>query len=252
VIGATMKFHKCPTWATNSVVTLLLALLAFSGRYGVAEKVGLAFGACQILLFITMFMATPVGSEVGQGFSEFPLHHFFGDRSKEFETLIMSNIGAVIMPWMLAYQQSAICDKGLIEDPVEHLYIERADTFIGSLLTQGVMAAMLVTVGAVRKELGVRSVETVDDLLGMFTHILGSEVVAKWFLTFSIVGACMVAAIVQTLCASYAFQEAMAPRSKPTQRNDEGVSFSSSTSLLTSSPGNHCSTSSTLVSASAP
>lgn len=223
VIAATMAFFHIPEWATCSVITVVLSLLAFSGKYEVAEKVGLTFGACQILLFITMFMAKPVGSEVVHGFSEIDLH------DKEFVKLITANIGAVIMPWMLAYQQSALCDKGLIEDPIEHLYIERADTFIGSFLTQGVMAAMLVTVGAMRKQLGIAKVESVDDLLVMFTAILGSETGAKWFLCFSIVGACMVAAIVQTLCASYVFQEAMAPASEPSQRNDDGISLHSST-----------------------
>merc|ERR1719410_3050892 len=114
-----------------------------------------------------MVMAAPQANEVMRDAVSFPL----GER--DFVKLVTSNIGAVIMPWMLAYQQSAICDKGLSEGGAEHLKIERIDTFVGSFLTQGVMAAMLVTVGAAIQP--GKKVETVDDLLTIFARVLGSE-----------------------------------------------------------------------------
>jgi len=85
------------------------------------------------------------------------------------------------------------------------LLIERIDTFVGSFLTQGVMASMLVTVGAAIQP--GEKVESVDDLLTIFARVLGSENGARWLLTFAIVGACVVAAIVQTLTASWVLEE---------------------------------------------
>jgi len=200
VIGNTMAFWGWPVWVTSTGVTVILLSLAITGSYSVAEKVGLAMGACQVLFFFTLVAAKPKGDEVADGLISFPLGE------EEFVKLVTANIGAVIMPWMLAYQQSAICEKGQDENRVEHLWIERIDTAVGSVVTQAVMAAMLMTVAAAK---WTGPIDTVHDLLTIFTHILGSETAARWILTFAVVGACMVAAIVQTLCAAWVFEEAV-------------------------------------------
>ena len=59
--------------------------------------------------------------------------------------LVAANIGAVIMPWMIFYQQSAIADKKLT---AEHYGAARWDTAIGAVVTQLVMAAVLVAAAA--------------------------------------------------------------------------------------------------------
>merc|ERR550514_1615602 len=94
-------------------------------------------------------MNSPNGSEMWKDLWSFPLEE------PGFLKLVTANIGAVIMPWMLAYQQSALCEKGLAEDHDEgDILIERIDTGLGSFLTQGVMAAMLITVAASPKYSG--------------------------------------------------------------------------------------------------
>jgi len=52
-------------------------------------------------------MAHPSLRAIGQGLGHVPL----GDRSYVF--LLAANVGAVIMPWMVFYQQGAVLDKGL-------------------------------------------------------------------------------------------------------------------------------------------
>lgn len=204
IIGQTMLFWDVPIWVTNTVVTATLLALACSGSYSVAETVGLAAGACQIAFFATVVIASQAeGQDEAAviGLESFPLER------PSFVKLVTANIGAVIMPWMLAYQQSAICNKGLGVDSKNHLYLERIDTAVGSVLTQGVMAAVLVTVAASMKPGD--SVNSVWDLLTIFTNLLGSEAKARWLLSFAVVGACMVAAIVQTLCAAWVVEEVM-------------------------------------------
>ena len=71
------------------------------------------------------------------------------------------------MPWMVFYQQSAVVDKGLT---VDHLRHSRIDTAIGSVVTQLVMIAMLVTTAATlwaNKEGGVdlNTVEQISDAI---------------------------------------------------------------------------------------
>jgi len=204
VFGQTIQVcWNVPVIITNTLFTLCLIFLAATGSYSVAEKVGLAMGVLQVFFFVTMFMSKPKGEEIWNDLWSFPLNE------PSFVELVTANIGAVIMPWMLAYQQSALCQKGLAhEHGSDHLTIERIDTAVGSLLTQGVMAAMLVTVAALPKYSG-QDIGGIDKLLQIFTDVMGGEVQAKILLTFAVCGACTVAAIVVTLCGAWALEEAM-------------------------------------------
>jgi Mn2+/Fe2+ NRAMP family transporter len=56
-----------------------------------------------------------------------------------------ATVGAVIMPWMIFYQQGAMTGKGL--KPVA-LGQARLDTFAGSVLTQGIMISVIVAMAA--------------------------------------------------------------------------------------------------------
>lgn len=192
-----------PLAITNTFFMLALILLALSGSYSLAEKVGLAAGFLQVFFFATIFLAHPKAEEIVHDLGQFPLGN------ADFVKLVTANIGAVIMPWMLAYQQSALCEKGLTDHHgPDHLLIERIDTFIGSLLTQGVMAAVLITVAAAPQFTG-QDIQTVDQLVVIFAWVMGGELRAKWALTFAICGACTVAAIVVSNCGAWALEEAM-------------------------------------------
>merc|ERR1719189_1880462 len=110
-------------------------------------------------------MSKPSGKEIWSDLFSFPL----GEPG--FVKLVTANIGAVIMPWMLAYQQSALCEKGLAgENGAEHLLLERIDTAVGSVLTQGVMAAMLITTAASPAFHG-KEISDVQSLLQIFTNV---------------------------------------------------------------------------------
>merc|ERR1719262_1700517 len=93
------------------------------------------------LTFLTgvMFMIGPDWSEVWAGLWTF----HWGEQ--DWEMLVAGNVGAVIMPWMLYYQQSAICTRKI---KVKDMKYERVDTLIGSILAQTVMLSMVIAMGA--------------------------------------------------------------------------------------------------------
>lgn len=192
-----------PLWISSTAFALALVLLALTGSYAVAEKVGLIMGILQVLFFAIIFANHRSGSEIWDDLWTFPLTN--GNYIK----LVTANIGAVIMPWMLDYQQSALCEKGIAgETDADAFLLERIDTGVGSVLTQGVMSAMLMTVAASKMYVG-QDIETVDQLLVIFTETMHGALRAKIALTFAICGACIVAAIVVSLCGSWALEEAM-------------------------------------------
>ena len=59
--------------------------------------------------------------------------------------LVAANIGAVIMPWMVFYQQSSVVEKKLL---LNDLPAARLDTAFGAAVTQIIMAAVLIATAA--------------------------------------------------------------------------------------------------------
>ena len=116
-----------------------MLLIVLTGSYRRVERAAIAVGLFEFAFFGVAWAAHPDGATiVAQSFS-IP----FAD--KGYLYLVAANIGAVIMPWMVFYQQSAVADKKL---GPEHIGAARLDTAIGAVVTQLVMAAVLVAAAA--------------------------------------------------------------------------------------------------------
>jgi len=66
--------------------------------------------------------------------------------SGELIFFVLANVGTTITPWQIAFQQSAVVDKGL---DVHDIKFGKLDTFFGSLMTCLVAAFIIITTGAV-------------------------------------------------------------------------------------------------------
>merc|ERR1719258_1011404 len=160
-IASAMKIFGVPSNLTAFVTCMGMLALACSGSYAKAEKIGLIVGSIQVVFFVLMFAARPSFMEMLEDSVKFPINN--GD----FGNLVTANIGAVIMPWMLAYQQSACA---LERNSVDELQNHRFETKIGSFITQGVMSAVLVMAAAV----GATEIDSVEDLAQLCRKICGS------------------------------------------------------------------------------
>jgi len=108
------------------------------------------------------------------------------------------------MPWMIFYQQSAIADKRLRP---EHYAAARWDTAVGAVVTQLVMAAVLIACAAtIGRQHPDASLATVGDMAQALTPFLGT---AMGNLVFGagVLGAGMVAAIVCSLAFAWGLGE---------------------------------------------
>jgi Mn2+/Fe2+ NRAMP family transporter len=123
-----------------------------------------------------------------------------GDRS--YLLLIASNIGAVIMPWMIFYQQSAVVDKGL---KLPDLNFARLDTAIGAVATQIIMIAVIVTTAAT---LYVHHISVTDAAHAALALIPLSGKFAGIIFGAGLIGASMLGAFVVSLATAWAFGEA--------------------------------------------
>ena len=128
------------------VVGVLLAI-AFTRSYRSVERIAIFVGAFELVFLLVAWLAHPSLREIGAGFVSIPL----GD--PKYLYLASANIGAVIMPWMVFFQQSSIVEKKL--KPAD-IGAERIDTAIGAVVTQIIMAAVLIADGGDARQVGRR------------------------------------------------------------------------------------------------
>jgi Mn2+/Fe2+ NRAMP family transporter len=187
-----------PRLVSLSIATVLLLAVVLTGSYRRVERVAIALGLFELAFFVVAWRAHPQGAELVSGLAHMPLEN------SAYIYLVAANIGAVIMPWMIFYQQSAVADKKL--QPCHYRHAQW-DTAFGSVIAQGVMAAVLIAAAATIGRLHTdASLNTIGDITKMLVPVLGSNV-GRVVFGLGTIGAAMVAAIVVSLASAWGFGE---------------------------------------------
>jgi Mn2+/Fe2+ NRAMP family transporter len=189
------ELYGIPRGMTLPVAAIGLIAVVISGSYRRVERAAIVIGLFEFAFFFVAWAARPDPHALLAGSLDIP----YADRN--FLYLAAANIGSVVLPWMMFYQQSAIADKKL---GPEHYAMARCDTAIGAVITQFVMAAVLIACAATLGN-GV-ALRSVGDMSQALTPFLG---VAMGRLVFGIgvLGAGMVAAIVCSLAFAWGVGE---------------------------------------------
>jgi len=197
IAGVGLLFN-IPTWLSLLITIVFLIVLVWTRCYNSVERVAIAIGAFELIYFYVAFKAQPSGKEMWQGLTAIPIY------SSNFLYLASANIGAVIMPWMIFYQQSAIIDKKLT---TSHLNAARVDTAIGAILTQVIMCAiMIATAATVGKSNPGAPLTSVAQMCSAITPFIGVTT-GKILFALGILGASLVATIVVVLSAAWSIGE---------------------------------------------
>lgn len=197
------RLYGVPGIVSLSLAAGFLILVVWTGSYRRVERVAMLMGAFELAFFWVAAKAHPNPADIASGLAHMPLNN------PAYLYLVAANIGAVIMPWMVFYQQSAIADKGLRPEALRYA---RWDTAIGAVITQLVMAAVLIAAAAT---LGTHSdgapLNTVEQISEALTPYLGADI-GRLFFSVGILGAAMVAAIVVSLAAAWGLGEVVGYR----------------------------------------
>ena len=187
-----------PQPLTVALVVAGLLAVVWTGSYRSVERTALAIGAFELAFLAVAWQARPDGAALVGSLSHVPL----GNPSYLY--LAAANVGAVVMPWMVFYQQSAVVDKGL---RAEHLPAARWDTAIGAVLTQVIMASVLVAAAAtIGQTQPGASLSTIPQIAGALTAVLGTEGGTLLF-ACGVSGAALLAAIVVSLTVAWGLGE---------------------------------------------
>ncbi len=190
-----------PKALSVTVATAFLVGLALTGSYTKVERIGIAVGLAELAFIPAMILTHPDVGEIGRALGSMPLH------DDAYLYLLAANVGAVVMPWMIFYQQGAVVDKGL--RPI-HLKQARRDTAIGSVLTQAIMIVVIIAYGATafKSGQGGEPLNTVGDLTAALAPFIGSTT-AKVTVGAALMGGALVAALVVSLAGSWGLAEVM-------------------------------------------
>ena len=203
-----------PSWVSMPLVVGGLIVMVVTRSYLSVERIALAFGAFELVFLVVAWRAHPQGAAMLAGSLSIPW------RDTQYLYLAAANVGAVIMPWMVFYQQSSVVEKGI---GLADLRAARWDTAIGAVLTQAIMAAVLVAVAAALGINGVgHTLDTVQQIAGAITPVLGQGT-GRLLFALGMSGAALVATIVVALTAARSLGEVLgvqhrldlAPREAP-------------------------------------
>ena len=192
------ELYRLPRLVTLPIAAVALLAVVFTGSYRRVERAAIILGLFELAFFFVAWAAHPDPHALLAGSLDIPY------ANKDYLYLAAANVGAVVMPWMIFYQQSAIADKRLRP---EHYAAARWDTAIGALLTQLIMAAVLIACAAT---IGSRhtdaSLNTVGDMSEALTPFLG-RAMGNLVFGAGVLGAGMVAAIVCSLAFAWGLGE---------------------------------------------
>jgi Mn2+/Fe2+ NRAMP family transporter len=192
------ELYGLSRWITLPLAAGGLLVIVLTGSYRRVERAAICVGLFEFAFFGVAWAAHPDLTAMASEAVQIPISNH------DYMYLVAANIGAVIMPWMVFYQQSAVADKKLRP---EHFAAARWDTAIGALVTQLVMAAVLVAAAATLAPHGAKpDLATVGDLSTALTSYLGVGV-GRLVFGLGIVGAGLVAAIVSSLALAWGLGE---------------------------------------------
>jgi Mn2+/Fe2+ NRAMP family transporter len=214
--GELIKRYFGRGWALLSVSTLAVCcvgalLTEFTGLAAVGQLFGVPVWETMILVvsFLGVFELVFIGiawharpslQELSYGFVHIPWN------SSSYLYLFAGNIGAVIMPWMIFFQQSAVLDKKL---NITHLKAARWDTAIGAIITQIIMMSlMVITAATIGKTNPQTPLNTVVEISDAITPLLGATA-GRILFALGMAGAALVATIVVSLTAAWGVGEVL-------------------------------------------
>lgn len=189
-----------PAPLTMALVVGGLIAMAYTSSFLSVERIAMCIGAFELVFLIVAWRAHPDPADLVTGALSIP----FTDA--KYLYLVAANIGAVIMPWMVFYQQSAVVEKKLT---IEDLPAARWDTAFGAVVTQLIMAAVLIaTAATIGKSGGGVALDTVQQIANAITPMLGVGT-GRILFAMGMSGAALVATIVVTLTAARALGEVL-------------------------------------------
>ena len=194
VLGAAIV--GIPAWLAVALAVVFHSAMVLSGSYERFERVTIGLSLALLAFVVLAVTARPDPGALAGSLSQ-PL------ASRGYLDLVVATIGAVVMPWMIFYQQAASVDKGLT---VEDLRAARIETLVGAIASEILMAAVVVASAAAMAGIGSEAVGPGLAALpiGLARLAIGPSAI---FIAIGLIGAGLLASVVISLSSAWAWAE---------------------------------------------
>lgn len=197
-IGAAVElFGGSRIWAVP-LAAAVIWYLVIAGSYGRVEKLFIAMTVVFFAYPAAAFLSQPDWTQVARG-------TFIPTLRAEpaYILLFVGTVGTTITPYMQLFQQSANVDKGIAR---RHYGPERADAYIGSILSNLIAAFIIIATAATLHVAGTTEIETAADAAQALRPVAGDA--ATTLFAIGLLGASLLAAGVLPLATAYSVTEA--------------------------------------------
>lgn len=180
--------------AAASIATAIFVIsIVVLCDYKQVEMVALGFGLFELVFVVVLFYIRPPIGDVLRGMLVFDLS------DPGFLRMLAANIGAVVMPWMLYFQQSAVVARKL--SSAKDVAQERVQSLVGSCLAQMIMVAtMMVLAASPREAKNLDGIREIQMCLSPFFGLLASKIM----ISMAFMGGSVCAIFVASLAAAWA------------------------------------------------
>jgi Mn2+/Fe2+ NRAMP family transporter len=196
VLGASLV--GVPAVAAVAGALVFHSAMVLTRSYGRFERITIALSLALFAFVGLAFLAHPEPAAILGGLS--PAQPF---GQPGYLRLVVATIGAVVMPWMLFYQQAATVNKGLGRGDLGGA---RAETFIGAVASELLMAAVVIAAAAAAAS-GGGVVATAGGLALPAGLAILATGWARILIAIGMVGAGLLAAVVISLSSAWAWAE---------------------------------------------
>eukprot|EP00941_MAST-03F_sp_MAST-3F-sp1_P002047 g2047.t1 len=107
-IAGVGALYGIPSWISILLTCFILAATILTGSYDSSQKIMVFCGVFEFLFVLLMFISKPSPAEVFNGMLSQGGSNFTDESG--WWLLVTANIGAVVMPWMIFFQQSSAVD----------------------------------------------------------------------------------------------------------------------------------------------
>ncbi|PMP73734.1 MAG: hypothetical protein C0180_05990 [Aciduliprofundum sp.] len=184
-----MIFH-IPVWLSVFLAALLHTFVVLRGSYRKVEIILIYISAILLTFIISAIFSRPSIQALN---TVMQIHL----QDPHYLILILGNIGAVIMPWMIFYHGNALVDSG---KGVENLREERIETLLGSIVSEILMVAIVFTSASLFFGRIDSSIDIIS-LARIFSPYAGT--ISPYIFAVGIIGAGLLSGIVISLSSAW-------------------------------------------------
>lgn len=196
-IASSFEIFNISKYWSVPVSALVVWLVLYKGSFKMAQKVFLVFSVFYIVYIINGFMVNP---DFGQAFKNLVSPHL--EFNTPFLLTMIALIGTTITPWGQFFIQSFVVDKGL---DIKHYKIEKAEVFVGALITNIISFFIIITTATVFYQFGIK-IHDAKDAAQSLVPLMGHF--AESLFAFGLFSASMLGAFILPVATAYAVCEA--------------------------------------------